>query len=99
MPNAATSAATRIELSADDEAVRIAVEDDGPGVPEHERRHVFGRFARGEMARNGPTGGTGLGLALVAEHARLHDGRVWVDEARGGGARFVIELPREAVQP
>ena len=89
---------TCIRLTADADVVRIAVEDDGPGVPEHERRHVFGRFARGETARNGPTSGTGLGLALVAEHARLHGGRVWVEEARAGGARVVIELPREEVQ-
>jgi signal transduction histidine kinase len=90
---------TRIELTADAEVVRIAVEDDGPGVPEHERRHVFGRFARGETARDGPTSGTGLGLALVAEHARLHGGRVEVEQAQGGGARFVIVLPREEAQP
>jgi hypothetical protein len=35
-----------------------------------------------------------LGLALVNEHVRLHDGRVWVDESPDGGARFVVELPR-----
>jgi signal transduction histidine kinase len=36
----------------------------------------------------------GLGLALVAEHVALHGGRVWVDDAPGGGARFAVELPR-----
>ena len=85
--------ATRIELAGGDGVVRIAVEDGGPGVPEHERRHIFGRFARGDTARADTTEGTGLGLALVAEHARLHDGRVWVEDPPGGGARFVIELP------
>jgi signal transduction histidine kinase len=85
--------ATRVELSGTPEVLRIAVEDAGPGVPEHERRHVFGRFARGERARRGTAGGTGLGLSLVAEHAGLHGGRAWVEEAPGGGARFVIELP------
>jgi signal transduction histidine kinase len=85
--------ATRIELAGGDGVVRIAVEDGGPGVPEHERRHIFGRFARGDTAPADTTEGTGLGLALVAEHARLHDGRVWVEDPPGGGARFVIELP------
>lgn len=85
--------ATRLELAGADGVVRIAVEDAGPGVPEHERRHVFGRFARGETAPADTTEGTGLGLALVAEHARLHGGRVWVEDRSGGGARFVIELP------
>ncbi|HEX6419889.1 MAG TPA: HAMP domain-containing sensor histidine kinase [Acidimicrobiales bacterium] len=85
---------TRVEIAGSDGAVRIAVEDAGSGVPEHERRHIFGRFARGESARV-TTGGTGLGLALVAEHARLHGGRVWVEDAPGAGARFVIELPEK----
>lgn len=78
-----------------DGELRITVDDSGPGVPEHERDYVFERFARGHLA-NVPDapGGTGLGLALVAEHVRLHDGRVWVAESPTGGARFVVELPR-----
>lgn len=74
--------------------VRIIVDDSGPGVPEHERAYVFERFARGHLAE-GPDapGGTGLGLALVAEHVRLHGGRVWVEESPAGGARFTIEVP------
>lgn len=91
--------ATRIVLDGDGRALRIAVEDDGPGVPEHERRHVFGRFARGEDARRSTTGGTGLGLALVEEHARLHGGSVHIDDAPGGGARFVIVLPTTTPVP
>lgn len=91
--------ATRIELSRSGQMLRIAVEDDGPGVPEHERRHVFGRFARGERARSGSVSGTGLGLALVEEHARLHGGRVFVESAPNGGARFVIDLPVGEDQP
>ncbi len=75
-------------------SVRISVEDRGPGVPEVERARVFERFYRGHAAfQRGAGTGTGLGLALVAEHVRLHGGRVWADEAEGGGARFTIELP------
>ena len=85
--------ARRVELSGVDGMLRIAVEDDGPGVPEHERRHVFGRFARGEQVRGGSISGTGLGLALVDEHAQLHGGRAAVESAPGGGARFIIEIP------
>ena len=76
--------------------VKIAVEDHGPGVPVEERGLIFERFARGISAgqRSGSEG-AGLGLALVDEHIRLHDGRVWVEDRtdRLPGARFVIELP------
>jgi two-component system, OmpR family, sensor histidine kinase MtrB len=77
--------------------VRIAVEDRGPGVTDDEKEEIFGRFARGHLAdRPGAPKGTGLGLALVAEHATLHRGRAWVEDRPDGGARFVVELPSEA---
>ena len=78
--------------------IRIAVEDHGTGVPESERGLVFERFARGGVAgRRASSDGAGLGLALVDEHVRLHDGRVWVEGRLDGepGARFVIELAAE----
>jgi two-component system sensor histidine kinase MtrB len=85
---------TLVSVSGDDTTVRLAVEDRGPGIPEEERRLVFARFHRGTTAA-GPDlpPGTGLGLALVAAHVDLHRGRAWVEDAPGGGARFVIELP------
>ncbi len=85
---------TALIVSGNEAVVRFAVEDRGPGVPEHERHHIFERFARGESsAQPGAGDGTGLGLSLVAEHARLHHGHVWVEARVGGGARFVVELP------
>jgi signal transduction histidine kinase len=77
--------------------VRFTFEDRGPGVPPEEHDAIFGRFARGEVGmQTGTSSGTGLGLSLVAEHVRLHGGRVWVEDNPGGGARFVIELPDQA---
>ncbi|HMD45250.1 MAG TPA: HAMP domain-containing sensor histidine kinase [Acidimicrobiales bacterium] len=74
--------------------VRVAVDDHGPGLEPDERVKVFERFYRGHASGRRGTGmGTGLGLALVAEHARLNGGTVWAEEAPGGGARFVVELP------
>ena len=70
--------------------VHLVVEDAGPGVDPSERTRIFERFSRGTAARHRV--GTGLGLALVAEQARLQGGRVWVEERPGGGARFVMEL-------
>ena len=88
--------ATSVSLRRVDDRVQIAVEDDGPGIPDDERDIVFERFARGGGAgRRGSGEGVGLGLALVAEHVRLHGGRVWVEERADDstGARFVVELP------
>ena len=60
-----------------------------------ERDLIFDRFHRGRAGgRRGRDSGTGLGLALVAEHVGLHGGRVWVEDRAGGdGARFVVDLP------
>ena len=76
------------------DAIWVIVEDRGPGIPEAERPHLFERFYRGGRAGMRASGhGTGLGLSLVAEHVRLHGGRVWSEDAPGGGTRFVVELP------
>ncbi|MDG2234403.1 MAG: ATP-binding protein, partial [Ilumatobacter sp.] len=74
-----------------DKRIRIAVIDDGPGVAQGERERIFERFARGSAARHRI--GTGLGLALVAEHSSAMGGRAWVEDGKFGGARFVVELP------
>ncbi len=75
--------------------VQISVDDAGPGVPVEERDRVFERFARGATARARASGeGTGLGLSLVHEHVKLHKGAVWVEDRPGGGARFIVELPK-----
>ncbi len=74
--------------------IRLEVDDAGPGVPGEMRAQVFERFTRGARAGSrGADTGSGLGLALVAEHVRRHDGKVWVEDRPGGGARFVVEIP------
>ena len=78
----------------------IAIEDHGLGVPLEERALVFERFARGAVAgRRSSSDGAGLGLSLVDEHARIHGGRVWVEDRVDGtpGARFVLELAADEV--
>jgi two-component system, OmpR family, sensor histidine kinase MtrB len=86
--------AVRMAIDAADGHVRLAVEDAGPGVGPDDRLRIFEPFVRGRAAgRRGTADGTGLGLSLVAEHVRLHGGRVWVEDRPGGGARFVVELP------
>jgi signal transduction histidine kinase len=68
----------------------LGVEDAGPGVARGERARIFERFARGSAGRHNV--GTGLGLALVAEHAQAHGGEAWVEDRPGGGARFVASF-------
>lgn len=75
-------------------AIRIYVDDAGPGVPPDERDRIFDRFARGRATSRASSHGSGLGLALVKEHARAHHGSVWVTDSPSGGARFALELPR-----
>ncbi|MHB1986710.1 MAG: sensor histidine kinase [Acidimicrobiales bacterium] len=86
--------ATRVVVTADALVARVAVEDEGPGVPVDERERIFDRFSRGSSGRRRGLGeGTGLGLAIVAEHTRVLGGRVWAEDNGARGARFVVELP------
>ncbi len=74
----------------------LSVQDQGPGVPQHERDGIWEPYKRLTPDENDTIAGTGIGLAVVDELVALHDGRVWVEDALGGGARFVIELPGAA---
>lgn len=67
--------------------------DRGPGFPADELPHVFERFWRGSQA--GRTGGSGIGLAVVAEVVAAHGGTVAAANRTGGGARLTVRLPRE----
>lgn len=78
-------------LAVDGEDVAITVADDGPGVPEAERGRVFRRLYRLERSRT--SDGSGLGLAMVAAVAELHDGEVRLED-NDPGLRAVVRLPR-----
>jgi two-component system phosphate regulon sensor histidine kinase PhoR len=71
--------------------VEIAVTDNGPGIPEDEKRRIFDEFQRGKAA-TGRAQGFGLGLAIVRAIMRAHHGRVEVDSGPGGGATFKLVL-------
>jgi PAS domain S-box-containing protein len=70
----------------------IAVEDDGPGVPEDLRTAIFEPFRQGPTA-SPHSPGTGIGLSLVSMFTQLHGGRAWVEDREGGGASFRVFLP------
>jgi signal transduction histidine kinase len=89
--------AVRLAVLRHGDTVRLEVDDAGPGVPEDMRAQVFERFTRGTRAGSrGTDTGSGLGLALVAEHVRRHRGQVRAEDRPGGGARFVVEIPEAA---
>ncbi|WP_035696351.1 sensor histidine kinase, partial [Glycomyces tenuis] len=83
----------RVRLAASDSQVRIEVADRGPGLPDHVLPHVFERFYKADDAR-ARTPGSGLGLAIALENARLHGGDITAENTEGGGARFMLRLPR-----
>jgi two-component system sensor kinase ParS len=85
-----------IELAEDAAGYTLAVEDDGPGIPEADREKVFKAFTRLDDSRSRGTGGYGLGLAIVARIAALHGGAARVEKSRLGGARIVLAWPRSA---
>ena len=74
------------------EGLSIAVRDRGPGIDEADLPHLFERFYRGAAAATRPSG-TGMGLWIVRGLLAVQDGRVWADNAPGGGARFTIAVP------
>jgi len=90
----------RIEGSARDGMVCLAVEDEGPGVPEGAREAIWAPYHRLPRDVDSARPGSGVGLAVVRTLANGLGGRAWVEEAtHGGGARFVVELPRAEAGP
>ena len=82
----------RMGLGLGRDSARITVSDTGPGVPDSEKTRIFERFHRGEKARSHRSH-FGLGLCIAAEIVKLHKGKLWVEDAKGGGAAFILELP------
>jgi two-component system osmolarity sensor histidine kinase EnvZ len=74
-------------------AVEIAVEDDGPGIPESRREEAFRPFHRLDEGRNLQTGGSGLGLAISRDIARAHGGDIVLGSSALGGLKATIRLP------
>ena len=86
----------RIRLGATREsssAVRLYVEDEGPGVPKEERTRILEPYERLSRDQVSERTGTGLGLSVVRHIADVCGGRVWLEDGTAGGTRAVLELP------
>jgi signal transduction histidine kinase len=73
--------------------VFIWFRDEGMGIPPHDQEKIFNRFYRVDDSDRRIPGGLGLGLTLVQEIVRAHQGRVWVESTLGKGSTFFVELP------
>jgi two-component system sensor histidine kinase BaeS len=83
----------RLRVLRDGDDAIIEVSDTGIGIAADDLRHIFTRFWRGDRSRSRSTGGAGIGLAIVRELVRAHDGRIDVDSTPGEGSTFRVVLP------
>ncbi len=83
----------QIALTKKDDAVRLSVQDNGPGISESHLPHVFDRFYRSDSSRTRKYGGAGLGLAITMAIVHAHGGTISVESREGEGCTFYISLP------
>ncbi len=86
----------RVSIKSDENAVTIAVEDNGPGIPEELYEEAFRPFSRLDETRSRNQKGVGLGLAIARDVARSHGGDIKLSQSPLGGLRAALRLPRPA---
>jgi two-component system sensor histidine kinase KdpD len=93
-----TPPGTRITISAglETDAVRLVIDDNGPGLPPGPPEQLFAKFERGRSEAD--VGGAGLGLAICKAIIEAHGGRITAAQRPGGGARFTFTLPVRAAR-
>jgi two-component system phosphate regulon sensor histidine kinase PhoR len=83
----------RLRGSGREGAIRIEVEDDGPGIPREHLPRIFERFYRVDKGRSREIGGTGLGLSIAKHIVEAHGGSIRVESRMGEGTKFLIRIP------
>ena len=83
----------KLTVRSDGKDAVLEVSDTGIGIAPEDLRHIYTRFWRSDRSRSRATGGTGIGLSIVHELVRAHEGRIDVDSAPGRGSRFRVILP------
>ena len=81
------------QINDENKRLKIVVADNGIGIPEKDRERIFERFYRVENAENGHQTGTGVGLHIVSEYVKLHEGEITVESVVGKGSVFTVFIP------
>jgi len=84
-----------VNIACDENDIRLTVQDQGIGIPEADRAHLFEAFYRAENVGNTP--GTGLGLAIVKQSVELHGGAITCESEEGAGTTFTVVLPQSPI--
>ncbi len=82
-----------VAVEVENEVARVAVRDQGPGIPAEFQARIFGKFQQAESSSTRRHGGTGLGLAIARAIVERHEGHIHFETAAGAGTTFVVELP------
>ena len=94
-----TGGAIQVQLATVQGAARLAVIDNGEGIPTDALPHLFDRFYRADASRNRRTGGSGLGLAIARQIVQAHGGRIWAESPPAGqpqGSAFILTIPHQS---
>lgn len=84
----------KVSVKNDENSVALTVSDNGIGIPEEDKEHVFERFYRVDKSRSRASGGTGLGLSIVRHAAIYHNARIELDSRIGKGTRISVIFPK-----
>ena len=88
-----------VGIESKQEAVRVYIQDEGPGISGEDMKKLFGKFARLSARPTGGEHSTGLGLSIVKKMVEAMNGRVWCESELGKGATFIVELPKAQSKP
>jgi signal transduction histidine kinase/Tfp pilus assembly protein PilF len=81
-----------VSTSRIDNNIRVAIMDEGPGIDESEQKHLFKKFQKLSAKPTGMESSTGLGLSIVKKYVESMSGEVWYEDAKSGGAKFLVEF-------
>ncbi|SCM93890.1 Sensor histidine kinase YclK [Bacillus mycoides] len=88
-----TGGTITIQLKEHEKLVEVRIHDNGIGISEEQKQHVFERFYKADSSRNRAHGGSGLGLAIVKKVVDLHQGEIKVESTEGKGTEFIVCIP------